>query len=152
MAPRPAAKRRSGAGGLRIGRRAYWVLTIVVTVMLVVAVRWRGHALVFNWDAPTAFQLLALLLAAFGPFVVLYTGRLRDIGRSHWWALAIPAVTLSLLFAGLNLGFSLQQTLEDWPFERTLAILKGSLALSTLTWLAATVWLGVRPSARAAAA
>ena len=142
--PRTSARRR--AGGLRIGRRGYWILTAAALVILIGTALWRGQAVIFTWNTATAFRLLALLLAAFAPFTLLYAARLRDIGRSNWWALLIPTVTLGLLFAGLNLGFSLQRTMENWPFSRTLLILQGTLALSASAWLAPTIWLGARPS------
>lgn len=144
--PAPSRKRRAGGGGLKIGRRGYWTLTAAVLVVLLGTALWNGRPIVFTWSLATGFRLLALLLAAFAPFTLLYAARLRDIGRSNWWALLIPTVTLGLLFAGLNLGFSLQATMENWPFSRTLAILQGTLALSVLAWLAPTVWLGTRPS------
>lgn len=144
--PRITGKRRAGGGGLKIGRRAYWILTTAVLVILMAAALWRGQSVLFTWSIATAFRLLALLLAAFAPFTLLYAARLRDIGRSNWWALLIPAATLGLLFAGLNLGFSLQETMENWPFSRTLLILEGTLLLSAAAWLAPTIWLGTRPS------
>ena len=144
--------RRSGGTprprrGLRIGRRAYWYLCAAVVVVLVGAVLATGRPLVFTWNIGTAFALLARLLAAFAPFTLLYAARLRDIGRSNWWALVIPVVTLGVLFSGLNLAFSLQQTIPDWQFSWTLLMLEGTLLLSVAAWLGATIWLGLRPTA-----
>jgi uncharacterized membrane protein YhaH (DUF805 family) len=140
-------KRRPGGGGLKIGQRAYWILAAAVLVILLGAALWAGRPIVFTWNLATAFQLLARLLAAFAPFTLLYAGRLRDIGRSNWWALLIPAATLSLLFGGLNLAFSLQETVETWEFSWTLLMLEGTLLLSAIVWLAPTIWLGTRSSA-----
>jgi len=133
--------------GLRIGRRAYWYLCAAVIVILIGAVLVNGRPIVFSWNIGTAFALLARLLGAFAPFTLLYAARLRDIGRSNWWALAIPIVTLGVLFGGLNLGFSLQQTVPDWQFSWTLLMLEGTLLLSAVAWLGPTIWLGLRPTA-----
>lgn len=143
---KPSGKRRTGGGGLKIGRRPYWILIAAVTVILAGALLWSGRPIVFTWTLATAFQLLARLLAAFAPFTLLYAGRLRDIGRSNWWALLIPVATLSLLFGGLNLAFSLQETMENWQFSWTLLMLEATLLLSAAVWLAPTIWLGTRPS------
>jgi uncharacterized membrane protein YhaH (DUF805 family) len=131
---------------LRIGRRAYWYLCAAVVVLLIGAMLATGRPIVFSWNLATAFDLLARLLAAFAPFTLLYATRLRDIGRSNWWALVIPAVTLGVLFSGLNLAFSLQQTIPDWQFSWTLLMLEGTLLLSAAAWLGPTIWLGLRPT------
>lgn len=142
---RRSGEKRPGRG-LRIGRRAYWYLCAAVMVVLIGAVLATGRAIVFSWTLPTAFSLLARLLAAFAPFTLLYAARLRDIGHSNWWALVIPAVTLGSLFGGLNLAFSLQETVPDWQFSWTLLMLEGTLLLSAVAWLGPTIWLGLRPS------
>lgn len=141
--------RRSGGKqrprrGLRIGQRAYWCLAAAILVILVGAVLMNGGRIVFSWNLRTAFEMLTLLLAAFAPFTLLYAGRLRDIGRSNWWALVIPAVTLGVLFGGLNLAFSLQESVPDWQFSWTLLMLEGTLLLSAVAWLGPTLWLGLR--------
>ena len=143
---KPGGTRRPGGRGLRIGRKAYWSLVVIILAVLVGAVLWRGERIAFSWNIQTALQLLTLLLAAFAPFTLLYAGRLRDIGLSNWWALSIPVATLGLLFAGLNLAFSLQETVPTWRFAWTLLILEGTLLLSFIAWLAPTIWLGTRPS------
>ena len=79
-------------------------------------------------------------------FVLIYAGRLRDIGLSAWWALVIPVVTLGVLFGGLNLSFSLQQGVPNWQFSWTLLMLEGTMLLSVVAWLGPTIWLGLRPS------
>lgn len=117
-----------------------------MVVILIGAVLATGRQIMFTWDLATAFALLARLLAAFAPFTLLYAARLRDIGRSNWWALAIPVVTLSVLFGGLNLAFSLQQTIPGWQFSWTLLMLEGTLLLSVAAWLGPTIWLGLRPT------
>jgi uncharacterized membrane protein YhaH (DUF805 family) len=144
--------RRSGGKqrprrGLRIGRRAYWYLCAAVLVVLIGTVLATGRAIVFSWTLATAFALLGRLLAAFAPFTLLYAARLRDIGHSNWWALVIPAVTLGSLFGGLNLAFSLQETVPDWQFSWTLLMLEGTVLLSAVAWLGPTIWLGLRPTA-----
>ena len=142
---RPVGKQRPRRG-LRIGRRAYWCLCAAVVVVLIGAVLATGRQIVFSWNIATAFELLARLLAAFAPFTLLYAARLRDIGRSNWWALLIPGVTLGVLFGGLNLGFSLQQTIPNWQFSWTLLMLEGTLLLSAVAWIGPTIWLGLRPT------
>lgn len=142
---RPGGKQRPRRG-LRIGRRAYWYLCVAVVVVLIGAVLATGRQIVFSWNLATAFGLLGRLLAAFAPFTLLYAARLRDIGRSNWWALVIPVVTLGVLFGGLNLAFSLQQTIPDWQFSWTLLMLEGTLLLSAVAWLGPTIWLGLRPT------
>ncbi len=139
-------KRRTN-GGLKIGRRPYWILVAIVMAILVGAVLVSGgRTIMFTWNVQTGFRLLTLLLAAFAPFTLLYAGRLRDIGRSNWWALVVPVVTLGLLFGGLNLAFSLQEAIETWEFSWTLMMLWGTLLLAVVAWLAPTIWLGTRPS------
>lgn len=132
--------------GLRIKRKPYWCFVAAVIVILAGAVLFNGRPIVFSWTLDTAMQLLTRLLAAFAPFVLLYAGRLRDIGRSDWWALAVPIVTLGILFGGLNLAFSLQETIPDWQFSWTLLMLEGVLLLSAVAWIAPTLWLGLRPT------
>ncbi len=143
---RPGGKQRAKRG-LRIGRRAYWYLCAAVMVVLIGAILATGRQIVFSWNLATIFGLLARLLAAFAPFTLLYAARLRDIGRSNWWALVIPVVTLGTLFGGLNLAFSLQESVPDWQFSWTLLMLEGTLLLSAVAWLGPTIWLGLRPSA-----
>ncbi len=143
--PRPGGSKRPRRG-LRLGRRAYWYLCAATVVVLIGVVLATGRQIVFSWNLGTAFALLARLLAAFAPFTLLYAARLRDIGRSNWWALVIPAVTLGVLFGGLNLSFSLQETIPDWQFSWTLLMLEGTLLLSVAAWLGATIWLGLRPT------
>jgi uncharacterized membrane protein YhaH (DUF805 family) len=138
---KPRARR-----GLRIGRRAYWYLCAATLVVLIGAVLATGRQIMFTWDLATGFALLARLLAAFAPFTLLYAARLRDIGRSNWWALTIPVVTLGILFGGLNLGFSLQETIPGWQFSWTLLMLEGTLLLAAAAWLGPTIWLGLRPT------
>jgi len=121
--PQPV-KRRWGLGGVmgsRMNRKVFWMWAAGL-IAVAVALSFLPSGGAGGVGAVTAYF-----------WVILFTARLHDIGRSGWWQVALYAAQVAVIF-GLVFG-------ANWPVD-------SAADIGGLLQLIAVVALGVIPGQR----